>query len=401
MIKYTLLLLIFFNIFAVQMLADFKISTLGNKIYTGKIIKFDNQKQEITFSTKINQHTLISCKDIIKVENAYSNANVRPQNKIVLADGSIVYGKIIDGSAESIGVETNLLGLITLDLIQIKDLFFGNFSSQEINTSENDILYFKSGDVMEGIIEKFGNDYVQIEHEQLGSRKEAFSKLKRISFAELEVSKKNNSFVTNIIGFDESSLIGRITRISSEKVSFQMENIEEKREISLKKIKYIFFKNGRFSYVSDLPSNISKIEYIPYFPNTLAGDVVKKDKNYSGNPLVIRGQRFYKGLGTISKTKIHLRLNKKYKRFQSVIGIDDEIAQRYKRQSNFIGGSVVFKVIADKKTIYKSDIVYHFTPSINIDVDVSNKETLTLVVDFGDNAHVNDYADWGEAILVR
>ncbi|BBM82698.1 NPCBM/NEW2 domain-containing protein [Candidatus Uabimicrobium amorphum] len=384
----------------VQLNANFEISTLGNKTYTGNIIKFDKNRQQISFSTTGNQVVNIFCQDIIKIENTASLTKVNGTEKIVLSDSSVLYGKITDGSSQAIGVQTNLLEFKDIDLMYIKDIYFDGSATQgPANSSENDVLYFKSGDVMRGIIEQFGQDFVEIEHEQLGKRKELFSKLNRVSFAALEPLEKQE-FSTNIVGFDNSNLSGNIEDINGGIISLKTV-MQDTLRIPLSKVRFMFFKNGRFVYVSDLPEKKLRTRYVPYFPNMKIDNVVKRDQSYGGKPLRIRGQRFFKGLGVISKTEINLRLNGKFKKFRCYAGVDDEIAERYKKQSNFLGGSVVFRILLDGKTAYQSNIVYHFSKPISIDLNVANKNSMTLVVDFGDNAHVNDYANWGDAILVR
>lgn len=384
----------------VQINANFEISTLGNKTYTGNIIKFDKNKQQISFSTTSNQVVDILCQDIIKIENTAPFTKTISTEKIVLSDSSVLYGKITDGSPQAIGVQTNLLEFKDIDLMYVKDIYFDGSAEQgPANSSENDVLYFKSGDVMRGIIEQFGQDFVEIEHEQLGKRKELFSKLNRVSFAALEPLEKQE-FTTNIVGFDNSSLSGNIEDIDNGIISLRTV-MQEPLRIPLNKVRFMFFKNGRFVYVSDLPETMMKTKHIPYFPNMVIDNVVKRDQSYGGKPLRIRGQRFFKGLGVISKTEIHVHLDGKFTKFRCYAGVDDEIAERYKKQSNFLGGSVVFRVLLDGQTAYQSDIAYHFSPLISIDMDVTSKNVMTLVVDFGDNAHVNDYANWGDAILVR
>ncbi|WP_372369927.1 NPCBM/NEW2 domain-containing protein [Candidatus Uabimicrobium sp. HlEnr_7] len=396
--KHTLFFILF--LFAAHTHANFEISTISNKTYVGNIVNFNKSKQQISFLSVNGRTTNISCKDIVKVENITSVPKPNGMQKIVLSDSSILYGKITDGSSQAIGIQTNLLDFKDINLVYIKDVYFNNSVTQgPVNTSENDILYFKSGDVMQGIIEQFGQGFVQIEHEQLGRRKELFNNLTRVSFAALEPL-EDQRFSTNIVGFDNSDLSGDIENISNG-IVFLKTVMEGTLQIPLSKIRFLFFKNGGFVYLSDLDSKKIKNKYTPYFPNTIIKDIVKRDQSYSGKPLQIRGQRFFKGLGVISKTEISVNLDRKFKKFRCYVGIDDEIAERYKKQSNFLGGSVVFRILLDGKVAYESDIVYHFSAIVPIDISIKNKSVMTLVVDFGDNAHVNDYANWGDAILVR
>ena len=285
---------------------------------------------------------MFRAKNIMKMENLSSQRVRKGIPKIVLNDGSVVYGKITDGSSQVIGVQTSILGLFPIELTSIRDIYFSSVAKKTPNDTDSDILYYKSGDVMKGLIEEFGRGYVRIEHEQLGRKEVLFSELNRISFAILEEVEQKNDFVTHVVGFDDSNLTGNIVKIENDNLTFQLQNYENQLRMSLDAIKYIFFRNGQFVYLSDLPDKLYKIKSVPFFPGSKPKKPVKRDKNYAGNSLRLGGQKFYKGLGVISKTEITIRLDKEYKRFQCHIGIDDEIAALYKKEPHILGGSVIF-----------------------------------------------------------
>lgn len=110
-----------------------------------------------------------------------------------------------------------------------------------------------------------------------------------------------------------------------------------------------------------------------------------------GSPLSIRGSSFDKGLGVAAGSKIIFRLAGKCSRFQSVIGLDDSAGA---------GGSVVFKVFADGEQLYPKGEPTVFDASADpqeLDLDLSGKHRLTLLVTSAGDGDTNDRADWADA----
>ncbi len=100
-----------------------------------------------------------------------------------------------------------------------------------------------------------------------------------------------------------------------------------------------------------------------------------------------------KGLGTHSRNTVTYRLAGKFRRFHATIGIDDSAAGR---------GSVVFEVLLDGKTAYKSDVVTGASSAVTIErLDVTGTQILTLSVDFATDGDILDHADWCDALLIK
>ena len=105
-----------------------------------------------------------------------------------------------------------------------------------------------------------------------------------------------------------------------------------------------------------------------------------------------QGRLRTKGIGTHSKSEITYDIsNATYKRFHSYVGIDQEPGGK--------GGSVVFKVLLDGAEVFNSGTMYYNTPAKFVDVDLTGKKELKLVVDDAGNGNGNDHADWADAWL--
>jgi len=107
--------------------------------------------------------------------------------------------------------------------------------------------------------------------------------------------------------------------------------------------------------------------------------------------LSIGGRAFETGVGVHAPSVLRVELGGSASRFSAHCGVDDD-AGRQK-------GSVVFKVIADGKEVWKSPLMRGGDAGVPVDVDVHGVKRLLLVAtDGGDGMH-SDHADWVEAKL--
>ena len=123
----------------------------------------------------------------------------------------------------------------------------------------------------------------------------------------------------------------------------------------------------------------------------------QRDRNVLGEPLVVGGKRYLKGIGMHSAGRMTYRLDGKYKRFDAAVAIDDSADRR---------GSVTFGVyvLRDGKWKAKRTRVTSCaaaSPPQPVSVDVDGRKALTLTVDYADRGDEMDRADWLDARLVK
>jgi NPCBM/NEW2 domain len=148
------------------------------------------------------------------------------------------------------------------------------------------------------------------------------------------------------------------------------------------------FLGGCATYLSDLEP--AQYRFEPFFD---FGWPLRRDRNVRGGPLQLRGTLYPKGLGLHSQSEVSYRLDGRYRRFLATIGIDDDTLGK---------GNVVFEVLLDGRTVYKSDNLTGASPALFLDkVDVTGTKLLTLRVAFGAHADIQDHADWCDALLVK
>ncbi|WP_018754819.1 NPCBM/NEW2 domain-containing protein [Paenibacillus terrigena] len=125
---------------------------------------------------------------------------------------------------------------------------------------------------------------------------------------------------------------------------------------------------------------------------TAGWGTVQKDKSVDGNTLTLNGTTYAKGLGTHAVSNITYNLNGQYTKFQSDIGVDDEVGAN---------ATVVFQVWADGSKIFDSQTMNPTSATQSIDVSVAGVNQLMLTVsDAGDGIN-SDHADWANARLLK
>ncbi len=109
------------------------------------------------------------------------------------------------------------------------------------------------------------------------------------------------------------------------------------------------------------------------------------------NPLTLDGLVYSHGVGTHSASEMAIDLYGLARRFEAVVGLDDESGEF---------GSVVFVVMVDGQEVFRSEVLRGGDSPQAVSVDLTGAHEMTLLVeDGGDNIHY-DHADWAGAMLV-
>ncbi|HEV8003155.1 MAG TPA: NPCBM/NEW2 domain-containing protein [Planctomycetaceae bacterium] len=187
---------------------------------------------------------------------------------------------------------------------------------------------------------------------------------------------------SQLTGWNASREAGGPLRLSSLLVSTL--------ELPLADVAAIRFLDGRTTYLSDLQPTESRLA--PYFGSATTA-APGHDQSAAGGPLLVRGVSYPKGLGTRSSSRIVYQLGAQFRAFQATAAIDD-----YARGK----GSLRFAVEVDGTRAWTGDLVTGSSrPMVVGPIDVSGKQTLALLVEYGELADVDDWADWCDAVVIR
>ncbi len=148
---------------------------------------------------------------------------------------------------------------------------------------------------------------------------------------------------------------------------------------------------ARLEYLHLPLSNEVFLSDLDYLSASCGWGSVSKDKSVGNNIITLNGMTYPKGIGTHAESEIIYNLGGNYSAFLSDIGVDDEC-------TNY--GSVVFQVWADGTLLYDSGVMYNSTPTKTVNVDVSGKNELKLIVTNANGSINSDHADWAGAELI-
>jgi hypothetical protein len=124
---------------------------------------------------------------------------------------------------------------------------------------------------------------------------------------------------------------------------------------------------------------------------------VEKDKSNGeqasgdGRTITLAGVPYNKGLGVHANSSITYALNGNYTTFLADIGVDDEVGN---------AGSVIFQVYLDNVLSFTSSTLTGSSATQQVNLNVTGKTTLRLVVTDAGNGATSDHADWANARLL-
>jgi hypothetical protein len=149
---------------------------------------------------------------------------------------------------------------------------------------------------------------------------------------------------------------------------------------------------GRANYLSDMKP--ARFEFTPYLGDGGTVYPVVTDGSVANRDLRLGGSTYDKGIGLHSRSRLTYDLAGGYRRFEAVVGLDDETGR---------DGSVRIRVLGDGKPLDLGpdrELTAKSGP-LTVSVGVAGVKELILEVDFGQHADVQDDVDWCAARLIK
>ncbi|MCU1328810.1 MAG: hypothetical protein JWN34_4180 [Bryobacterales bacterium] len=142
------------------------------------------------------------------------------------------------------------------------------------------------------------------------------------------------------------------------------------------------------NFLSDLTWLSAVNGWGPVERDTSNGENVAGD----GGPITLRGATFAKGLGAHAASDVRYNLGGACSAFTATVGVDDESAVGF--------GSVVFQVWTDGTKLYDSGLLTRASAAANVNVNITGKSQLQLVITDGGDGAGYDHADWANAKII-
>ncbi len=166
------------------------------------------------------------------------------------------------------------------------------------------------------------------------------------------------------------------------------EDGEARYRVNAHRLRRIRVASEAYVYLSDLKPDNVKLKPVL--------DVVwqpRLDLDVTGRAIELDGRIYPKGIGTHVHTEMTFATGGGYLHFYAMIGVDDTAGDL---------GSVVFRVLADGRSIFRSKPLGGRDAPEPIALDIRGARRLTLVTEPGSPVEpCGNFADWAEARLVR
>ncbi|WP_195574930.1 NPCBM/NEW2 domain-containing protein [Paenibacillus sp. 1001270B_150601_E10] len=131
---------------------------------------------------------------------------------------------------------------------------------------------------------------------------------------------------------------------------------------------------------------------IDWLSATTGWGTIHKDLSVEGNTLTLNNKTYTKGLGTHANSEIVYQLNGQYTSFAALVGVDNEVGTI---------GSVEFQVVVDNQVVFSSGVMHNDVEPKEVNVNLSGKNELKLIVTDGGDGINSDHADWVNARLIK
>ncbi|HEY7315210.1 MAG TPA: NPCBM/NEW2 domain-containing protein [Gemmataceae bacterium] len=156
--------------------------------------------------------------------------------------------------------------------------------------------------------------------------------------------------------------------------------------VPLREVAALDLYQGQAVHLSDLKP--AKYDYRPFLDATWPYAL---NANVAGHDLRLGGSTYDKGVSLHSHSRLSYRAGGAYRRFEALVGLDERDGRE---------GSVRVRVLADGEALVDRELTRR-DGAVPIAVKIEGVRELTLEVDFGAGADVQDVVNWVDARLIR
>jgi len=149
---------------------------------------------------------------------------------------------------------------------------------------------------------------------------------------------------------------------------------------------HVVIRSRRVAFLSDVKPTAEEQQAIVTFPMP-----AQRDKSVSGKPLTLGARTYEKGLGVHSRSSLTFAADKKWDVLAATIGLDAEAAGK---------GDCIFVVLADGQPLFTRRMKGTDSPE-DIELPITGREQVTLIVEPGEGLDLADHADWCDARFIK
>jgi len=318
---------------------------------------------------------------------------------VLLRGGDRIAGSLLPGKDEYVEITSPLAGPQSFHVDDLEEIRFEKAWREtrekpvyEAGEQDFDLFTYTHLDRLEGTFLRVSARDIVAHTRWSDEQAIDFGKLLAIRFADAPAPKVPEGRLAEVRLVDGSRITAKAIRSDGKRMTATTLRDEE-FEVALTDLLSVHQKGGRFVYLSDLTAK--ETEIVPWIGEAYAWDRPRIDLSFLDRPIQVGGETYQKGIGVISGTSLTYTLDGTYRLFTARIAVDDAAGDE---------GDVVFEVLVDGKSKYKSDVARRLetggTPARIPAIDLSGAKELTLRVLYVDD-FVMDFANWIEPMLVK
>ena len=370
------------------------IATVDGKTIRGDITGLNGREIRLAAA---HGAAVVKTEDVVSITLRHDAPREQQTHGVSLRNGDHLRGVVIGGSDDELRLKSAALGEFEIAVGDIESIHFQikgagrKPPSRTAHDSKKDEVMLVNSDRLPGVVLGFGKESLTFDC-SLGKVPIPYDRIRMVSFAAVGKEYKEPDALLFLVSCaDGSAITGSQADLTDQTFSIRS-TLGTAFSFPLSRISSIRVKNGRLVYLSDLtPVEVKETPLFDERPWRY-----RRDLSVDGNPITLRGKVYRKGLGVHSRCELTYDLTGRFKRFLCDVGIDDEIGPANKAA----GGKVEVRVLIDGKSVFHRQ-VDRASKIFSVELDVTGRKRLTLVVDFGKELHINDHADWAEARLIR
>ncbi len=404
---------------------DAEVTTLDGHRYSGQLDAVN--QQQIVLSGEDKKPVAIPLADTMELRLTSNGSDTKTSDalRVVLVDKSTVPAGTISADATTIRLTSELLGKLEIPRANVRAVLLQalkpdwtlQWDAFVERTSEKDMLIVEKRDglgldFLSGVVSTVTEEAVPflLDGNEIPVPRQ---RVVGVVFGNIDESAARLSSGLSMKLIDGTVLRGR--QLTMDNLTFRVEaGWGGSLQIPVSNVQSIDFSSGRLHYLSDLePINEQYLGLDPAGKEW--GQLFDEDRttrtglssqwrmsrdrfpNSGRPPLTLRGQRYQKGLCIFPSAKIEYALDGNYSSLKAIVGVDDDVA--FNQQKGAPDTVVELKVLADGEQVFRRLIAAREEPVL-LDLNLSNVNTLSIVVDFGDGSSMCDYLDLADARLV-
>ena len=316
---------------------------------------------------------------------------------VVLADGGLLVGDVLEADKERLKTESDMLGSIDHLLARLVagivfDLPVDRLQRRRLldrvraGVDRSDRVILANDDSLNGRFDRIEDDVIHLITD-VGSVELDTRRTRAVVFNRTFLRRGVVRGLDCRLGLaDGSLLVVQSLLVEGESATLGVAG-GPSWPVRLEDVVFLQPRGGRAVYLSDLkPAGYRHVPFLELsWPYSL-------DRNLLGGLLRAGGRTYLKGIGMHSASRLTYLTEERYGRFDALLAVDDAAAGQ---------GSVRFRVFVDGNPKFTSDTLRGGDPPVPISIDISDANRIDLVVDFADRADQWDHADWLDARFVR